>query len=207
MSEPIEPVTRAFTGVRYVRVSGWELWPVRKSLDGTTWLCRWCAKPLSGNRTSYCSDVCSNELYIRATVPGARDFAIKRANGHCEDCGVNLEHLEAAFKWYEEWFRNLPRDLDRGINRGVRYRYDEHGWPVMPDRVPRSRWLQELRACLGSKPQKGDRRRWRPNRPVELGSVVPGLPSETHKGSCRTNGQATQSRFRSAGIAATGGQQ
>src|SRR5512146_743659 len=44
-----DPVTRAFTGIAYKRVSGWELWPTRKSLDGKTWLCRWCAKPLTGN--------------------------------------------------------------------------------------------------------------------------------------------------------------
>jgi hypothetical protein len=124
---PLEtPVKVAFNGVRNVRVSGWQLWPVRKSLDGSAWLCRWCAKPLSGQMTSYCSRACAHELYVRATIPGVREFAIKRASGHCESCGVDLVELAAAFKWYSDWFRNLPHKLDRG---GMKT-WEKGGWPV-----------------------------------------------------------------------------
>ena len=108
-----KPVTEADTGIRHVRVNGWELWPQRKSRDGKTWLCRWCAKPLSGGCTSYCSEECRQEIAIRSATPSIRRFVFERDKGTCCVCGLNLVDLKAAFDWYRTWRTKLRWDQQK----------------------------------------------------------------------------------------------
>lgn len=89
---------------------GWERWPQRKTLDGQTYLCRWCAKPLTDRCTSYCSRECQSEIETRCIFAALR-MELYHQRGHvCEHCGINLEDLETFFNWYESLYHKVHRD-------------------------------------------------------------------------------------------------
>lgn len=79
---------------------GWERWPQRMSLDFKVWLCRWCAVPLDGRKTDYCSDACRREIEVRCRFAELRHVVFNRDGGCCVRCGLNLADLQQAIDWY-----------------------------------------------------------------------------------------------------------
>lgn len=84
-------------GVTY----GWERWPHRMALDFKTALCRWCAKPLEGRKTDWCSDECRREVEVRCRLAELRLVIFARDGGCCCKCGRDLNALKAALEWFE----------------------------------------------------------------------------------------------------------
>jgi len=85
---------------------GWERWPVRKTLDGAIYLCRWCAKPLKGgSNTSYCSPECQHEIEVRCIWKVLAYNIYLRDGCKCQKCGLNIDDLEKFFSWYRKTFR------------------------------------------------------------------------------------------------------
>lgn len=68
-----------------VRYADWSNYPKRRRRDGT-WLCRWCLKPLSGRRTSYCGRDCREQVEIRCGYR-VRRKVWQRDRGVCTKCG------------------------------------------------------------------------------------------------------------------------
>jgi 5-methylcytosine-specific restriction endonuclease McrA len=93
---------------------GWERWPVRMTLDGTAYLCRWCAKPLKGGQnTAYCSRNCEHEILIRCNLKSMRNAIYDRDKGVCRACGVSIDDLRQAFKWYSDLWHNKDHWTNR----------------------------------------------------------------------------------------------
>ena len=116
---------------------GWERWPIRKTLDGTTYLCRWCAKPLKGQCTAYCSDECSGEIFTRCTFASLRRRLFSERGGICEGCGIDINALTEFFSWYRRTCRKYE---DKIGNYQLRF---VEQWP----------FEHELRESLGYKGQ------------------------------------------------------
>ncbi len=62
-----------------------EIAPTKKK-DGK-YLCSWCGKKLSGRRTRYCSNACSDEVWIRSDPSYAKRKTFRRDKGVCASCG------------------------------------------------------------------------------------------------------------------------
>ena len=62
-----------------------ELPPKRQ--EGGTWVCRGCGAPLSGRRTSWCSDECRDATIIRYGI-NVRHQVWNRDDGVCARCGI-----------------------------------------------------------------------------------------------------------------------
>jgi hypothetical protein len=73
------------------RLSSWSKYPKRKV--GGHWLCRWCDKPLTGRRTSFCSSDCLHEILLRTDAGYVRQIIKKRDKGICALCGLNTLKL------------------------------------------------------------------------------------------------------------------
>lgn len=54
--------------------------------QGTEGQCRWCAKPLTGRRTRWCSDACSAEFGRNHFWTWASHAAKRRDNQQCTEC-------------------------------------------------------------------------------------------------------------------------
>lgn len=70
--------------------------------------CAWCKKPLKGRRTTWCSDDCWNHFYLRTDWATAKKYAIKKANGKCQKCGIDFKELWNAIK---STLKELPWQL------------------------------------------------------------------------------------------------
>lgn len=117
-----EDIRVAHNGEKIVRVSAWQLWPPRRSLDGLTKLCRWCAKPLE-HEWSYCGEACRLELWTRASLPMLRQYIFDREKGICQRCGLNVGDLKEASLWIQRKQIEIgQRDLDN-------WKYTGH-WPT-----------------------------------------------------------------------------
>ena len=98
--------------------------PDRKRLElaGEDWkICRLCGVGLSGRRTSYCSDKCSDEWLIRSDPGFARRKVAARDLGICSTCGLDTDRLYrfwARRKWgskvHNAWTRMHRESLGRG---------------------------------------------------------------------------------------------
>lgn len=91
---------------------GWERWPTRKTLDGRTYLCRWCAKPLSGQLTAYCSSDCEHEIFVRCMFASLRRRLFHERGGICEGCGINLHDLADFFSWWRRTYSKYAHSWD-----------------------------------------------------------------------------------------------
>lgn len=77
--------------------------PRRKNEQGE-WLCRWCDKPCTGRRSSWCSNECRDAGSV-AYLP-LREQAHARDEGICQSCGRDTKALE-------EHIRGMIRRVDR----------------------------------------------------------------------------------------------
>lgn len=103
-----------------------DLFPARLSESGQH-LCRWCGKPLSGRRTSYCNDDCKREVLIRCMPSIATDYVERRDHGICAKCGVDTILLyETANRWYWMIRNNIGRDMSHKFMRYLQCQ----GWPA-----------------------------------------------------------------------------
>jgi 5-methylcytosine-specific restriction enzyme A len=59
--------------------------------------CRWCLKPVSGRRRSWCSDACQSEFLIRFSGAVVTNRVFDRDRGICELCGIDTKELEAVY--------------------------------------------------------------------------------------------------------------
>jgi len=59
--------------------------------------CKWCLKPVSGRRTSWCSDACRANFLIRFSGGIASAMVLDRDHGICANCGIDTKELE---RWY-----------------------------------------------------------------------------------------------------------
>ena len=112
---------------------GWERWPVRKTLDGSTYLCRWCAKPLKGgSNTAFCSDQCEREVRIRCDLKSMRNAIYRRDEGICAECRVDINDLEQAFKYIHElWLKNkLFYFSATAVRKAAGYASSGHLWEL-----------------------------------------------------------------------------
>jgi 5-methylcytosine-specific restriction endonuclease McrA len=120
---------------------GWERWPPRMALDFKTPLCRWCAKPLEGRKTDWCSDACRREVEVRCRLDELRHVIFARDGGCCCKCGRDLNALKAALDWFEAL--KLKLTLCSGmaiVDRNKAWALTNH-WPT----------VDELRRALGFK--------------------------------------------------------
>lgn len=122
---------------------GWERWPQRKTLDGSQYLCRWCAKLLTGQKTSYCSPKCQHEIETRCSWNALRFAIYNRDGGICKKCGINLDDLEEFFKWYSKIFRKYSTNPPDSANYDYYHKYGSVVW-VQHWPLPR-----ELQQALG----------------------------------------------------------
>jgi 5-methylcytosine-specific restriction endonuclease McrA len=76
-------------------------------------LCAWCGKVLENKRLKYCSDECSNEVYIRSGRSTLLRVAV-RDGGVCVICGLKTANLKSL----------LIRSAES--KHGPRYRYFYH---------------------------------------------------------------------------------
>ena len=72
---------------------------VRPNCNGTLppkppLLCRLCQVPLSGRRTSWCSDECFDAYYSVVSSSHLRMLVYRRDKGICAACGLDCEELE-----------------------------------------------------------------------------------------------------------------
>lgn len=126
---------------------GWERWPQRMTLDGAQYLCRWCAKPLTGQQTSYCSYKCRKEIEVRCLWDALKVAIYDRDGGVCKKCGVNFEDLEEFFKWYDHLFRKYSTNPpDENNPLFPRYSSDLYHSVVIMQEWP---WPNNLRRDLG----------------------------------------------------------
>ena len=87
--------------------------PIKRDKLGRV-LCRWCAKPVTGKRKTYCSDECVHEWRLRSSPSYMRHCVLKRDDGVCAQCGLDtivLMHQLAILKRtdkaaYEAWYRD-----------------------------------------------------------------------------------------------------
>jgi 5-methylcytosine-specific restriction endonuclease McrA len=65
-------------------------------------VCRWCAKPLPGRRTSWCSVPCVTEYLIRSSGASLRRAVHRRDKGVCAECGFDCDaaKAQASALWY-----------------------------------------------------------------------------------------------------------
>lgn len=68
-------------------------YPRRKDANGNP-LCRWCQKPLSNPRRSYCDKHCRMEVNIRTSVSSLRYYVHQRDKGICAKCGLDTMKLD-----------------------------------------------------------------------------------------------------------------
>jgi 5-methylcytosine-specific restriction protein A len=66
----------------------------RKQNEAGEKLCRYCGKILSGRRSAWCSDKCSNEAMIRCYPSWARSAVQLRDKGVCATCGTDTISLQ-----------------------------------------------------------------------------------------------------------------
>lgn len=71
--------------------------PYPKDADGNP-LCRWCNGPLSGRRTSWCSQKCVDEYELRYDSKRQRREIRKRDKGVCAICTLDTEGFKVEFK-------------------------------------------------------------------------------------------------------------
>lgn len=57
-------------------------------------LCRWCAKPCTGRRRTFCSDACVAEFTFRSDGQYSRALIWARDHGMCQLCGCDLGKIE-----------------------------------------------------------------------------------------------------------------
>ena len=129
---------------------GWERWPPHRSLDGNTWLCRWCHKPLDGRKTAWCSSECEYQVRARCEYDIARKLVFERDKGVCAKCGLDTEALQQAINW----FRSLGCRMDfQDREAGKRWaEWATHSWPTVTDFVraigkAARKWPAELWEC------------------------------------------------------------
>jgi len=60
--------------------------------------CKWCGGPMPGRRTSYCSDSCYREWYIRSSSSFARYHVRERDQGVCAQCGCDTDKLDRVIR-------------------------------------------------------------------------------------------------------------
>ena len=102
-------------------LSGAPFDPARKDLElaGEDWkICRLCGVGLSGRRTSYCSDACSDEWQISSDPGFARSKVRYRDCGICAICGLDTARLArfwgvTAIKHY--LYRSPNRELYQSV--------------------------------------------------------------------------------------------
>lgn len=95
-----------------VRLTDPKKYPRRK--DKGRWLCRWCSNPCPKGRSSFCSEACKDEVWIRTSASYARDCVWLRDKGTCAYCGAKTQLLEDVL--HDFW--------------------GSPGWPYPPSRVP-----------------------------------------------------------------------
>lgn len=61
-------------------------------------LCRWCRGPLSGRRTSWCSDKCVTEYKDRYDSAHQRRQVSKRDRGRCSSCSLDTKAFREELK-------------------------------------------------------------------------------------------------------------
>lgn len=69
-------------------------------------VCVWCHGPLTGRRTSWCSDECVYEYMIRANSGWVLRAVLKRDKGVCAICGFDSQKFEDDL--YEEIWGDIP---------------------------------------------------------------------------------------------------
>jgi hypothetical protein len=77
------------------RYDSWNDYPRRH--ENGKWLCRWCGKPLSGRRRSWCGKSCEEEVQIRCGSK-VRRIVWKRDKGVCARCGLDTNALRRKLK-------------------------------------------------------------------------------------------------------------
>lgn len=76
-----------------------DVYPWRKDAEGKR-ICAFCGKRC---KHKYCSQQCSDEVYIRC-VPGfARYQLALRDKGICAECGCDTRKIERIFRWAHKW--------------------------------------------------------------------------------------------------------
>ncbi len=73
-------------------------------------LCRWCKKPVTPPRRSWCSDECVREYLIRSSGDSLRRAVFKRDKGMCAGCGADTEKIRRLVSFAIESFEG--RDAD-----------------------------------------------------------------------------------------------
>lgn len=92
---PPHPDVRAILdGLRFVRFVPRGALPSLKNESGTR-LCGWCREPLTGRRTSWCSDACADEFWIRFSSSAVLPRVRRRDRGRCALCGATDGAWEA----------------------------------------------------------------------------------------------------------------
>lgn len=71
--------------------------------------CKWCGKPLTGRRTSFCSNHCSREynyFLMNKPVPTIPWYCLIRDNFSCQECGVTGIYINK---------HNMPIPSNKGL--------------------------------------------------------------------------------------------
>ena len=70
--------------------------------------CRWCGKPVSGRRRTWCSQACVDEFLVRNSGNVARSRVFDRDGGICAVCGLDCEALNHTLR---EMLRDFKRQF------------------------------------------------------------------------------------------------
>ncbi len=96
-----------------------------KTKKGKKYFCRFCGKELSGKKTSWCSQKCTDEALIRCWPTYARHMVFKRDKGICAVCGVNVEKLRESTR---RMFGYLRKEQGLGIATKYLNEFYKKGW-------------------------------------------------------------------------------
>jgi 5-methylcytosine-specific restriction endonuclease McrA len=102
-----------------------KLFPPKKNDAGEN-LCRYCGKVLSGRRTAWCSDECSETAMIICYPSFARSATFRRDKGVCAKCGIDTVSLQR--RTYKLIQKITSKKRYKRAER-VRHHMKAKGWP------------------------------------------------------------------------------
>lgn len=69
--------------------------------------CRWCERPVTGRRRTFCSDACVHEWKLRSDPGYLREKVLARDKGVCSACGMDTTALVRDMKKLDYAARRL----------------------------------------------------------------------------------------------------
>jgi len=115
MPEPHDALKQVLEANRFNRWLGWANMSAVAPPKG---YCRWCGKPVTPPRRTWCSDECVAEGLIRNTSGSAATQVYQRDKGVCAACGMDCD-------WLAHWWHRISQADPKRPQRWESWR---EGW-------------------------------------------------------------------------------